>query len=88
MEEFAGYVIVVLIVIGFMTLLIKAFGNRSLYDSEFIFNKAIINLNNGEIISIDVKEWINYRESTAIKIISQDGKVYYTDLKNCVLIKE
>jgi len=60
--------------------------NRQIIDTSWNFNKAKIIIGT-EVIEVDVKQWKDY-EDTTIQIISEDGKVYLTDLKNVILIKE
>ena len=62
-------------------------GNQQLLDTEYTYNKAIIGFPNGSCKEVEVKKW-NDDDDTSIQIIGKDGKVYLTDLKNVVLLKE
>lgn len=59
--------------------------NKQLIDTNYKFNKAIIDLGN-EVITVDVKSWTDYDNSTDYQIITKDGEVYLTNLNKCVLI--
>lgn len=59
--------------------------NKSIIDTTYKFDKAIINIK-GEYIEVNVKSWKDY-EDTSVQITSKDGTVYLTDIKNVVLIK-
>lgn len=61
--------------------------NKTLIDTQYVYNKAILYLPSGEVINIDVKSWKDY-EGEQLQIISEDDKVYLTSSFNCVLIKE
>lgn len=49
------------------------------------FDKAIIDVHK-EVIEVDVKKWCDYDDSEAIVIVTTDGTVYYTHLRDCTLI--
>lgn len=49
------------------------------------FDKAIIDIHS-EIIEVSVKSWKDYENSDAIIIETTDGKLYYTNLRDCTLI--
>lgn len=60
--------------------------DRSVIDTTYKFDKAIINIK-GEYIEVEIKSWKDY-DDTSVRITSKDGTVYLTDIKNVVLIKE
>ena len=66
---------------------ISGCGNKDLWDMNYTFNKAIISLQNGEVIEVDVKSWTDY-EGEQLQIESTDGTLYLTSSYNCTLIKE
>ncbi|MDE7476690.1 MAG: hypothetical protein K2M91_01855 [Lachnospiraceae bacterium] len=49
------------------------------------FDKAVIDVHK-EVIEVDVKKWTDYEDSDAIVIVTTDGTVYYTHLRDCTLI--
>lgn len=63
-------------------------GNKDLFDTNYTYNKAIINLQNGETIEVDIKQWTDYDDGEQIQVIAKDGTVYLTSSYNCTLIKE
>ena len=60
--------------------------NYDLVDTTFTYDKAIIDLNNGNIVEVDVKQWKDY-DGEQIQIVSKDGTIYLTSSFNCTLIK-
>ena len=64
---------------------VKAWGNQSWYDTNYTFNKAIINTFDGKK-EVTVKEWDDFEDGVNIQIVASDGTVYYTSSENCVLI--
>ena len=62
-------------------------GNQQLVDTQYTYNKAIIGFPDGSVKEVEVKKWNDY-DDTSIQIISEEGEVYLTDLKNVVLLKE
>ena len=61
-------------------------GNKTVFDTNYTFDKANIYLN-GEWKTIDIKEWDDY-EGEQLQIIDTDGRIYLTSSYNCILIKE
>ena len=61
-------------------------GNRQVLDTTWSFDRAIIILGD-EKIEVQVESWKDY-EDTTIQIRTKDGKVYLTDVKNVLMIKE
>ena len=60
--------------------------NKQILDTTWKFDKAIIVIGD-EKIEIDIDSWSDY-DDTTIQIKSKDGKVYLTDIKNILMIKE
>ncbi len=73
----------VLIICGTM---LTGCGNRQILDTTWSFDRAIIILGD-EKIEVQVESWKDY-EDTTIQIKTKDGKVYLTDVKNVLMIKE
>ena len=61
-------------------------GNRQVLDTTWSFDRAIIILGDKKI-EVQVESWKDY-EDTTIQIRTKDGKVYLTDVKNVLMIKE
>lgn len=62
-------------------------GNRDWIDTNLTYNKAIITLQDGTSITVDVKQWRDY-EGEQLQIIAKDGKTYLVSTFNCTLIRE
>lgn len=60
--------------------------NKQLFDTTYSFERAIIELPNGEIIEGKVQSWDDYEgDQLQVKI---NGKTYLTHAENVVLISE
>lgn len=68
------------------SLLMTGCGNRQIFDTTWSFNKAIITIGY-EQIEIEIESWKDY-DDTSVQVKAKDGRVYLTDIKNVVLIKE
>jgi len=62
-------------------------GNRSLIDTKYRFDRAIIQLPNGEVIDGKVTSWLDYNDSDVVQI-TIGGKTYLTHYANVCLIDE
>ena len=72
--------------IGIVTLLGLVGCNKQIIDTTYSFDKAIINLPNGEIIEGKVDSWKDYEgDQIQVKI---DGKAYLVHAEDIVLISE
>ena len=67
--------------------LLTACGNQSLIDTTYRFDKAIINLHNGNIVEGKVQSWKDYDNSDQIQL-TINGKTYLTHISNVILIAE
>ena len=50
--------------------------------------RAIIKLDNGESMTIDVDYWYSTNDNQQIKIVADDGMVYYAAPANVTIIKD
>lgn len=74
----------VLLTLGAITSLTGC--NKQIFDTTYSFERAIIELPNGEIIEGKVRSWDDYEgDQLQVKI---DGKTYLTHAENVVLISE
>ena len=76
------FVIALLFGVGIPSIL----GNRSLVDTKFKYNKAIVNIGE-ETIEIEISKWKDY-DGEQIQVWSKDGKVYLFSSFNSVLVGE
>ena len=67
--------------------LLTACGNQSLIDTTYRFDKAIINLHNGNIVEGKVQSLKDYDNSDQIQV-TINGKTYLTHISNVILIAE
>jgi len=60
--------------------------NRTVIDTAWKFDYAIINLPTGEVIEGEIESWHDWQEGDAVQVTFSDGATYYTHLNNVVLI--
>lgn len=68
------------------TLLLGGCGNRDIIDTNKTYDRAIIQLANGAIVDVNVKQWRDY-DGEQIQIVAEDGTVYLTSSFRCDLIR-
>lgn len=77
-----------LLVLGLLCgTLLAGCGNQDIVDINKTFNRAIIQLANGEVVDVKVKQWGDY-DGEQLQIIAEDGTVYLTSSFRCDLIRE
>lgn len=70
--------------VAMSTLLFTGCGNKDMFDTVYTFNRAIIKLPDGTIVSGEVDSWADYEgEQLQIKI---DGTTYLVHSENATLI--
>jgi hypothetical protein len=75
-----------LLVVGLLCVgLLLGCGNQAVFDTTWIFDKAIIQLANGEVIEVEVATWEDY-DGEQLQIKAKDGTVYLTSSTRCDLI--
>ena len=62
--------------------------NYSIFDFEWEFNRAIIKLQDGSVVSCGVKAWKDFENSDQIQIEAEDGRIYLVHSVNCTLIND
>lgn len=55
-------------------------------DLTYSYDRAIIQLQTGEVVEIDVAGWKDY-EGEQLQIMATDGTIYLTSSYNCTLIQ-
>lgn len=79
-------IIVVSIALVLVALLTSC-GNRTLVDTTYKFEYAVISLPDGRTVSGKVTNWTDYEDSDAVQV-TIDGNTYYTYLANvCLMTK-
>ena len=79
-----------ILLIGIMIIcgmLILSGCNRDIIDTNNTFDRAIIILNDGTRMEIEIKKWSDY-EGEQLQIVGKDGKVYLVSSFNTILIKD
>lgn len=61
--------------------------NRQIYDLTYKFDRAIINLGNGEVIEGVVQSWTDFADGDQIQV-KIDGVTYLVHASNITLIAE
>lgn len=78
--------IIALVAAVILVLSLVGCGNRQLIDTTYTFDRAIINLPNGDVVEGEVKSWKDYDgDQIQVKI---DDTTYLTHVSNVVLISE
>lgn len=62
-------------------------GNMTVFDTTYSFERATVDLHNGEVVEGAVEQWLDFEDSDMIQV-KIDGKVYLTHSVNVVLISE
>ena len=61
--------------------------NKQIIDTKYTFNRAIVTLNDGTRMEIEIKKWKDF-DGEQIQIVSTDGTVYLVSSYNTILIKD
>ena len=61
--------------------------NKQLIDTTYSFDKAIIELQNGEIVEGKIQSWNDYEDGDQIQV-KIDGKTYLVHSSKVTMIKE
>lgn len=61
--------------------------NKQILDLNRHYNRAIIQLANGEVVEVEVDKWSDY-DGEQLQIIAKDGTVYLTSSFRCDLIQD
>ena len=80
-------VILVVALAGLVIYWESSHGNRRLIDTKYRFNRAVIRLPDGEIVSGKVSSWLDYTDSDVVQV-TIGGKTYLTHYSNVCLISD
>lgn len=83
---FAAMAVIILIAV-LATAAISVFTNKSIVDMTYSFERAMIQLPNGEIVEGRVSSWMDFEDGDQIQLRIGD-KTYLTHISNVVLISE
>lgn len=76
-----------ILVITIIVSLLVGCGNKTLIDTTYSFERAILILPNGEVIEGKVQTWKDYADGDQIQV-KIDGETYLVHSSNIVLISE
>lgn len=62
-------------------------GNRQFFDATYTFEKAMLVLPNGNVVSGKLSSWRDYEDGDQIQVVI-DGVTYLTHVSNVVMIHE
>ena len=66
---------------------ISACGNKSVFDTTYTFNRAIVKLADGTIVDGRVQSWTDYEDGDQIQV-KINGNTYLVHSSNITLIQE
>ena len=67
--------------------LIESITNKTIWDTTFSFERARVDLLNGEFIEGAVRSWTDFEDGDSVQVKIND-KVYLTHISNVILISE
>ena len=83
--------VILIVLIAFITIGVVLVGltscNKQIFDTTYSFDKAIIELPNGDVIEGEVKSWTDYDDGDQIQV-NIDGTTYLVHSSNVTLINE
>lgn len=75
------------IIVAILMMLVTGCGNKQMFDTTYTFNKVIINLPDGQVISGEVQSWTDYEDGDQIQV-KVNGTTYLVHSSNIVLMNE
>ena len=79
--------IVAVMIASMMILGLTGCGNKDMFDTVYTFNRAIIELPNGEVIDGKVDRWSDYEDGDQVQV-TINGTIYLVHSSKCVLIND
>lgn len=73
--------------VGLMALSCVGCGNKSMFDTTYTFNRAIIELPSGKVIEGKVETWTDFEDGDQIQV-KIDGDTYLVHASDIVLIAD
>ena len=80
--------IVVLAIIGVLSAIIIPAIVAACKDDTDNHTRAVIKLDNGECITVEVDYWYTTHDNQQIKIVGEDGAEYYVSPANVTIIRD
>ena len=78
-------IIALIITIMLASCVLVGCGNYDMFDTNYTYDTAIIEMPGGEVVTVAIKQWCDY-EGEQIQIIAEDGTVYLTSTQKCILL--
>jgi ABC-type glycerol-3-phosphate transport system substrate-binding protein len=78
-------IITIAVLLTLAALALAGCGNKQMFDTNYKFDRAIISLPNGEVITGEVQSWMDFEDGDQIQV-KIDGKVYLVHSSNATLI--
>lgn len=73
------------IIVAILMMLVTGCGNKQMFDTTYTFNKAIITLPDGQVVSGKVQSWTDYEDGDQIQV-KVNGTTYLVHSSNIVLM--
>ena len=74
-------------VMAAMMLALTGCGNQQIFDNTYNFNKVMIAMPDGSVVSGKLSSWLDYENSEQIQLVV-DGVTYLTHMSNVVMISD
>lgn len=88
MKRIVGFIIGIILIICTMVFSLSACGfNKQIFDFNYEYNTAIINMFDGTVKKVKIKSWKDY-EGEQFQITDTEGKTWLVSSINCHLINE
>lgn len=62
--------------------------NYKMLDTTWSFDRAYIEITDGQVIEVEVKSWKDYEEGDQLQVTGTDGRTYLVHSSKCVLVDE
>ena len=79
--------LIALVLVMVLTMFCGSAWNKQWFDLTYSFNKAVLRMPNGKIVSGNVQSWTDYEDGDQIQV-KIDGVTYLAHSSNIVLISE
>ena len=78
-------IITIAVLLALAALALAGCGNKQIFDTNYKFDRAIISLPNGEVITGEVQSWMDFEDGDQIQV-KINGKTYLVHSSNAALI--
>lgn len=87
MKRIVGFIAGVILTISIMVFSFSACGNKQIFDLNYEYNTAIINMFDGTVKEVKIKSWTDY-EGEQLQITDENGETWLVSSINCHLINK